>query len=1156
MRVVKGSLQMSGTFSSNRCTYSNQLLSAGRGQGLVEFALIVPLLLVFLIGIMEFSRMLAVYNGVSNSAREAARWGSVVGTNANGIRYFFDCAGMKAAAYRTSILTDLSQVEIIYEAPNETDGSFDEIGYCNESNVPRNTANTKDLEVLDLQNGYRIRINVTAHFAPIVPLLPIPERDYVAEAARTIYTNIEGAPQCNDGIDNDYDDADNDGTDYAVIGGDSDCESLIDQTEGPDFGASNCFSLTVLVQNTDIPTGLLGTATDVNISIFPTHSSDCDEGEFSYNATVTLIALNSDGNQWQSWTGTDSNTATTTILINGNKTAIAYFAGIQCYTLSLTHTGSGSDPTASPGPDCNGNTQYTYGTSVLITGLPAINYYLDSWSDGLGSTNPLSYTVNSASTITANYVSSTACKRLFIANTGLPSNYHDSLATYSPSSPNCTNAGNPDWAGSGNVTVTASKTIADGGITYVFTGWTGDFTTASNMLVLPMNSDRNITANYARCYQLNYTYDSLKGYISVNPTSSGGCTGLTYTSGTIVKLYPVGNQGYSFTGWIGGDVPSGQSSANPLQLTMTQDYLYLTANFVTSTGCYRLDLDEDPSGSTVVLQKVSPAPSCLIGSVSGYPANTNVLITVEPKTGYTFNYWTYGATTDPQQTTQIRMTSDVTAIAHITAPCYTFTVNVSPADSGTVTHALDPSSTSTTCSLSGGGTGYYPSAIVQINASNTVVGYVFKEWSDASLSSSPSTTVEVLGHVTVTANYEEKDYILNVCVASGVGSVSIAASGATTSTVGECVSKTYGANASNVEFSATGDPGSGFLRWLDANGNILSTDPSESITLDSDKTYRAVFVDCYSLDKSTISPTGAGGISASPAPTCQGGTKYTADTVVTLTASPVSIAYQAGTWGGDVTGSGSTTTLTLNSNKIVSHTFDLVCLTVTLKQSPSRVPANTAIITTSAPSGCSHNTSTGQYQFHYGDTFTVSWGGPVSGYDTFNQWTYSSAMTLASGSNAFSSTTSFIMLASNSDWVQANYYASCISVSSGLTTIIGNFKALQINYTNSTAAQKKIRQIVVNFPTWSGNRLEQVTFAGYVLWTSSTGSGLSFSPATLRDGSSGFTPIISTWTDSNSYINSGVTSTVTLTFKNNVHEGNFSIATTFSDGCTATTVNK
>jgi Flp pilus assembly protein TadG len=65
---------------SNQCLLSDPLLasaSSERGQDLVEFALILPLLLVLTLGIIDLGRVVFSYNTIANAAREGARWGIV-----------------------------------------------------------------------------------------------------------------------------------------------------------------------------------------------------------------------------------------------------------------------------------------------------------------------------------------------------------------------------------------------------------------------------------------------------------------------------------------------------------------------------------------------------------------------------------------------------------------------------------------------------------------------------------------------------------------------------------------------------------------------------------------------------------------------------------------------------------------------------------------------------------------------------------------------------------------------------------------------------------------------------------------------------------------------------------------------------------------------
>ncbi len=48
-------------------------MRARPGQSLVEFALVLPILLILLLGILDFGRAVAAYNSVSNGARSGAR---------------------------------------------------------------------------------------------------------------------------------------------------------------------------------------------------------------------------------------------------------------------------------------------------------------------------------------------------------------------------------------------------------------------------------------------------------------------------------------------------------------------------------------------------------------------------------------------------------------------------------------------------------------------------------------------------------------------------------------------------------------------------------------------------------------------------------------------------------------------------------------------------------------------------------------------------------------------------------------------------------------------------------------------------------------------------------------------------------------------------
>jgi Flp pilus assembly protein TadG len=59
-----------------------------RGQGLVEFALVLPIFAIMLFGIIDLARYVATANGLSNGAREGARVASV------GLRPSPQCDGL------------------------------------------------------------------------------------------------------------------------------------------------------------------------------------------------------------------------------------------------------------------------------------------------------------------------------------------------------------------------------------------------------------------------------------------------------------------------------------------------------------------------------------------------------------------------------------------------------------------------------------------------------------------------------------------------------------------------------------------------------------------------------------------------------------------------------------------------------------------------------------------------------------------------------------------------------------------------------------------------------------------------------------------------------------------------------------------------------
>jgi len=79
---------------------------------MVEFALVFPVLLLLIYGIIEFGRMLFIYSSVTTASREAARYGSAVNRVGGTTPQYLDCAGILRAAQRAAIITPINAANI------------------------------------------------------------------------------------------------------------------------------------------------------------------------------------------------------------------------------------------------------------------------------------------------------------------------------------------------------------------------------------------------------------------------------------------------------------------------------------------------------------------------------------------------------------------------------------------------------------------------------------------------------------------------------------------------------------------------------------------------------------------------------------------------------------------------------------------------------------------------------------------------------------------------------------------------------------------------------------------------------------------------------------------------------------------------------------
>jgi len=147
-----------------------------KAQTMVEFAASLMLLLTILYGLLETGRLLFIYASTVTAARQAARYGSATGLNPDGIPYYEDCDGIKAAANKVGFINDFQSINIAFDRNFDENGNGYSVGSCGAYTTP--------------QNGDRIVVDVTAVWEPVVSFVPLPSFVIQKQSARTILSAV------------------------------------------------------------------------------------------------------------------------------------------------------------------------------------------------------------------------------------------------------------------------------------------------------------------------------------------------------------------------------------------------------------------------------------------------------------------------------------------------------------------------------------------------------------------------------------------------------------------------------------------------------------------------------------------------------------------------------------------------------------------------------------------------------------------------------------------------------------------------------------------------------------------------------------------------------------------------------------------------------
>lgn len=329
----------------------------------------------------------------------------------------------------------------------------------------------------------------------------------------------------------------------------------------------------------------------------------------------------------------------------------------------------------------------------------------------------------------------------------------------------------------------------------VFTGWSGDLLGSSNPATLTMDSDKVVTANFADAiYSVNVNVIG-SGSVDLDPPGP-------YGLGQQVTLTanPDTGGGWAFVDWSGDF----NSADNPATLTITGN-MAVTATFDDSTHTLFTTTAGDGAGQVV------RSPDML-----NYPNGTAVTLTAIANPGSFFSGWS-GDLSGGGNPATLTMNSDknVTAIFSL-APANTFTLSLiaDPAGGGTVT--ADPPNNSP----------YTNGAVVTLTAVPNP-GWTFTGWSGDLGGGVTPTTVTMNSNKTITANFAQLSYTLNV---TEIGNGNVTKSpDQTTYTYGQVVT-----------LEAMPDPDWQFSNW---GGDLSGSTNPTTITMDGNKSVSATFTE-------------------------------------------------------------------------------------------------------------------------------------------------------------------------------------------------------------------------------------------------------------------------------------------------------------------------
>ncbi len=327
-----------------------------------------------------------------------------------------------------------------------------------------------------------------------------------------------------------------------------------------------------------------------NPAASPANSFGCATGYYKPGETITLTATPVVGWRVKNWSGTNNNASTSTsntVTMPANDHTVSVVYEAICYSLSRSHTGSGSDPTASPANSTGCVTGgYTVGQSITLTAAPITGWRVKSWSG----------TNNDASTATTNTVTMPAANHVTGVNYEvIPPTCHTLTRNHTGqgSNPTANPAHSPGCASGKYIfgeVISLTATPANGWRVKNWSGTDDNGSTSTTNTVTMPNGNRTVSVAYENipptCYALIRSHTGSGSDPAASPANSTGCPAGKYVAGQLINLTATPNTDWRVKSWGGTTNDGSTATTNAVTMPVGDHAVSVAYEAIPATDYY------------------------------------------------------------------------------------------------------------------------------------------------------------------------------------------------------------------------------------------------------------------------------------------------------------------------------------------------------------------------------------------------------------------------------------------------------------------------------------------------------------------------------------------------------------------------------------------